>query len=227
MNIEEYKYEHIESAATALAEKLAISLRNGISLRGHASLAVSGGRTPRHVFERLRQQEIDWRKVTITLTDERWVAADHPDSNEKLVRTFLLQGAAAEATFIPLYTGDDSPRAGQLFCESRLADLPMPFDAVYLGMGDDGHFASLFPGDPAVDARDSRCVAVPAVGSRVARMSLTAPTILNAEKVFLLFSGAEKHAKYIAAQRPGSRGELPLRWLFSQNKTPLIVLRVP
>ncbi|MCB0291585.1 MAG: 6-phosphogluconolactonase, partial [Calditrichaeota bacterium] len=76
-------------AAHALADELAAALREGIETRGRGLLAVSGGRTPRHVFERLRELEVDWSKVTVTLIDERWVAPDHPESNELLVRTHL------------------------------------------------------------------------------------------------------------------------------------------
>lgn len=225
--IEERNFKTLEAAAHALADDLAAVLREAISTRGEALIAVSGGRTPQQVFERLHQLTVDWSRVTITLADERWVPPDHPDSNEKLVRSYLLQGTAAAATFIPLYGGEESPEAGQPACEARLKTLALPFDAVYLGMGSDGHFASLFPGDAAVDARDSLCVAVPAMESRLPRMSLTAPAILNAGKIFLLFSGADKHAMYAEAKKAGSYKEIPLRLILSQTQTPVVVLTAP
>lgn len=227
MKIEERNFETLEAAALALADDLAAVLREAISARGQALIAVSGGRTPQSVFERLRQLAVDWSRVTITLTDERWVPLDNPNSNEKLVRSYLLQGSAAAAKYIPLFGGEKSPEAGQPACEARLKTLPLPFDAVYLGMGSDGHFASLFPGDDAVDARDSFCVAVPASESRLPRMSLTAPAILNAGKIFLLFSGADKHAKYAEAKKAGSYKEIPLRVILSQTQTPVSVLTAP
>ncbi len=227
MAIEERSFPATEAAARALAGELAAALSEAISARGRALLAVSGGRTPKQVFERLRQSELDWSRVTLTLTDERWVPADHPESNERLVRDHLLQGAAKSAAFIPLFGGEDSPEAGQPACEARLKALALPFDAVYLGMGGDGHFASLFPGDPAVEAREGRCVAVAATETRLPRMSLTAPAILNARKVFLLFSGADKHAAYTGARKTGSYRDIPLRLILSQTPTPVSVLMTP
>ena len=224
MTIEHQQFDDMISAAHALADELAIVLRNAIDQRGNALIAVSGGRTPEHVFKRLRQQRLDWQKVTVTLTDERWVPADHPDSNEKLVRTHLLQDAAAAAAFVPLFGGEATPEAGQSACEARLQKLNVPFDAVYLGMGGDGHFASLFPGDAAVNVTEGLCIAAPETVSRVARMSLTAPAVLNARKIFLLFSGADKHAKYAEAQQPGVPSEVPLRLVLRQSQTPVTVL---
>ena len=227
MPINERSYPDIETAAHALADDLAAILKSALAERGRALLAVSGGRTPRHVFERLRAAAIDWSAVTVTLIDERWVPPDHADSNERLVREYLLQGDAAAATFVPLYGGEDSPMEGQEACEARLAQLNLPFDAVYLGMGPDGHFASLFPGDAVVNVRDGRCVAVPASGERVPRMSLTAPTVLNTRRVFLLFNGPDKHGKFAEARTPGSPDAVPLRLVVRQETVPVTVLTAP
>lgn len=227
MTIDERDFNTVEDAAQALADDLARSMRAAISVRGRAVLVVSGGRTPRFVFDCLSRYDVDWSRVTVTLSDERWVPADHPDSNEGLVRSLLLRGPAAAATFIPLYGGEESPDAGQSQCEARLAALPKPFDAAYLGFGGDGHFASLFPGDPAVDVRDSMSVAVPGSQSRQSRMSLTAPAILAAREIYLLFSGADKHAIYAEAKTAGSPAQLPLRLVLGQDRTPVRVLRAP
>ena len=224
MPTEERRFPSLADAAHALAGELALILDHAISRRGRALLAVSGGHTPQPVFERLRQLEVEWGRVTLTLTDERWVPPDHPDSNESLVRSWLLRGSAAAAAFVPLFGGEESPEAGQPACEARLRSLALPFDAVYLGMGNDGHVASLFPGDPAIDAGDSLCVAVAPTGSRLPRMSLTAPTLLNAEKLFLLFAGRDKETVYTEAKKSGSGKDLPLRLILSQAQTPVSVL---
>jgi len=227
MSIDERDFTTVEDAAQALADDLAKAMREAISARGRGILVVSGGRTPRFVLECLGRQDVDWSRVMVTLSDERWVPADHPDSNAGLVRSFLLRGPAAAATFIPLYGGEASLEAGQAPCETRLAASPQPFDAAYLGLGGDGHFASLFPGDPALDVRDRMSVAVPGTGNRQPRMSLTASAILSARQIFLLFSGADKHAIYAKAKKPGPYAQIPLRLVVGQERTPVRVLRAP
>jgi len=227
MTIKERRFAAVETAASALAVDLADTLQEAISLQGHASLIVSGGGTPRHVFHHLRKLEVDWAHVTVTLSDERWVPADHPDSNERLVRSFLLTGSAGTATFIPLYGGENTAKEGQSACEARLMDIWRPFDAVYLGMGGDGHFASLFPGDPALEVREGLCVAVPGTETREPRLTLTASAILDARKLFLLFSGTEKHAIYAEARRTGPIEAVPLRVILLQERTPVTVLIAP
>lgn len=227
MSVEERAFDALDGAALALAEELASILSESLSARGRASLVVSGGRTPQHVFRRLRQMKVDWGGVTVTLTDERWVSPDHPDSNERLVRSFLLQGPAKAATFVPLYGGEISPEAGRHACEARLNGIARPFDAVYLGLGGDGHFASLFPGDPALDVSEGMCVAVPATDRRQPRMSLTASAILDARRLFLMFAGAEKQAVYTEAKRSGPYRQIPLRLVLLQERTPITVLHAP
>jgi len=223
--IRETEFSTIEAAANRLAIDLAEILQTAIDSTGEAYFAVSGGRTPRFVFSRLRKMELDWSRISITLTDERWVPVRDPHSNERLVRSQLLQGAAEAANFVRLYGGESTPEQGLAACEARLAAVGRPLDAVYLGMGGDGHFASLFPGDPAVDVREGLCVAVPETRYRVGRMSLTANAILAARKLLLLYAGPEKHAIYKEATKPGSYHELPLRLVLQQGQTPVEVLR--
>lgn len=227
MVIGEQKFSTLVAAANALADDLASTAREAIASRGQCLLAVSGGTTPVHVFARLHQSKVDWERVTLTLTDERWVPKTHPESNEKLVRTHLLKGDALSTNFIPLFGGEDSPQTGQAACEERIKNLPLPFDAVYLGMGADGHFASLFPGDPAIEISDCCCVAIPATEKRLARMSLTASILLNSQKIFLLFNGSDKYATFLETKKNGPLKELPLRLLFSQTQTPVHVLWAP
>jgi 6-phosphogluconolactonase len=227
MAVEEHRYPSVEAAARALSEGLVRTLEEAISSRGAGLLAVSGGRTPRLVFERLREAPLDWARVIVTLTDDRWVAPEHPESNEGLVRTYLLQGAAEQAAFVSLFGGEATPQDGLRACEQGLAALNLPFDAVYLGMGADGHFASLFPGDSAIDASDGPCVAIPGKGRRLPRMSLTVSTLLAARRLFLLFAGEEKRATYREALKPGSHRDIPLRLVLSQEEVPVTVLSAP
>ena len=223
MEIIENEFPSLIEAAQALATEIEIILQDALKQRGNALLAVSGGRTPKYVFEYLRHADIDWTKVTITLTDERWVPPVHPDSNENLVRTHLLLGSIASATFIPFFGGENSPQLGQKACDARLAKVNLPFDVVYLGMGSDGHIASLFPGEPTVKVKKSLCVPVLAKGQRQPRMSLSEETLLNARKIYLLFSGDDKHATYEKAKTIHSSEDIPLQKILLQKKAPVIV----
>lgn len=195
-------------------------------MRGQALIAVSGGETPRLVFEYLSEMPIDWARVTITLTDERWVPASDGDSNEALLRSCLIDTAGKSCTFVPLYGGEMSPKLGHDKCEYRLRSLQLPFDAVYLGMGSDGHIASLFPGAPTSDG-SNLCLAVSRSGSRVARMSLSLPTLLNTRHLMLLYSGAEKRETYLQVKNTGNFEKYPLGRILVQPHPRLVVFWAP
>ena len=138
-------------AATCVAELL----RQGIAERNVASLAVSGGRSPIAFFDQLSRQILPWEKVSITLVDERWVPTSSEESNEHLVRQHLLRNAAASAQFVPLKTAATSPQLALAERETAINKMPWPLDAIVLGMGEDGHTASLFPGAENLSARPS------------------------------------------------------------------------
>jgi 6-phosphogluconolactonase len=183
--------------AVALAGRVAECLRAGLHERGTAVLAVSGGRTPLHFFEQLARSPLDWAKVQVTLVDERWVGEDDPRSNARLVREHLLRDAAAAARFVPLYTGAATPEDGQVEAARRVHALALPFDAVVLGMGADGHTASFFPGGDRLGAAldpDSPAVVVPmrAPGAGEPRITLTLATLLATRHLFLHIEGQDK-----------------------------------
>ena len=237
--ITEQRFKDLESAAQTLARDLSDCLAHAIEARGHGVIAVSGGRTPATVFKHLRDSNLDWSRITVTLTDERWVPETDPASNAAMVRRELLTGPAAAARFVPFYGGEPTPEAGHKACQARLQEIaesagaadqgerhPL-FDATYLGMGEDGHIASLFPGDPEVDATDGWCIPVPARGERTARMSLTAPALHASRALYLLYSGTEKHAQYLRAKQPGPIREIPLRLLVNKAGVNLKVLSTP
>ncbi|HYR25392.1 MAG TPA: 6-phosphogluconolactonase [Aquabacterium sp.] len=223
---------HTAADAAALARDLALTvaglLRAGIAERGQALLIVSGGSTPLPFFEALAQQLLPWAQVTITLADERWVPATHPDSNERLVRAHLLQGHAAPARFVPLFNGAASPQAAQAALDAVLRSLPWPADAVVLGMGGDGHTASLFPHaaelHQALDLDDAgRCIAVGAPSAPnvpVPRISLTARALLDARQVLIHVTGAAKVELLRQAMQPGPVAEWPIRLALHQQQAP-------
>lgn len=224
----EHRFSSIESLASALAARVAGDLAFGIESCGHASLMVSGGQTPIHFFSALARVSLDWRRVTIGLVDERWVAADHEDSNERLVREALLTRHAAAATFIPMKNAAISAVTGQRACEDAIAGLPRPFDVVVLGMGSDGHTASLFPKAPqlvaALDrARPALTIATDPVTAPHERMSLTLRGLLGSRRVVLMLSGPAKWQVYQRARLLGSHAEYPVRAVLDQTEVPVDV----
>ena len=180
-----------------LADFIAGELSAAIAARGQAGIAVSGGRTPAGMFKALREKDLDWSKVVITLADERWVAPDHADSNERLTRENLLQGNAAQATFISQVSTAATAHAGQPEIEARLALLPSPLDVLILGMGDDGHTASLFPNAAELEAAcvsDALCAAVTPPAAPHQRITLTLPTLAKARSVIVHITGESKRS---------------------------------
>ena len=123
------------------------ALSAGISERGQALFAVPGGRTPAAFLSHLSRASLPWDRIVVTLTDERWVGTDNPDSNEAMVRRHLLVGPAAKMRLVSLYSAAPTPEAGLNDVDRSLSTYADPFDLVVLGMGDDGHIASLFPGE--------------------------------------------------------------------------------
>ncbi len=205
---------------------IAACLRDAVKKNGRATLAVSGGRTPQHIFPLLSGAELPWNRVAITLVDERWVDAEHPDSNEGLARRLLIQGPAAVARFTGLKTDAADPRDGCEETENRLARIKWPLDAVFLGMGVDGHIASLFPDGDWADS-DGRAVGISASGDRQARISLTPRALLDSRHLFLVLSGPDKKAAYDRALRPGPVSELPVRLVLHQAAVPVTVYISP
>ena len=221
-------FDSIEDLATALAAQVAQDLARGIEQHGRASLVVSGGQTPAPFFRALARTPLDWGRVAVGLVDERWVACDHEDSNERLVRETLLTHHAAAARFVPMKNAAPSAAAGQPACEAAVADLPRPFDVVVLGMGNDGHTASLFPQAPQLARGLDRAlaaltVAVDPVTAPHERMSLTLRGLLDARRVVLLLSGPAKWQVYQRAREAGPPAALPVRAVLAQSEVPVDV----
>jgi 6-phosphogluconolactonase len=233
LNVTTHSFTDCKAQATALAERVAERLRSGVAERGHAVLAVSGGSTPKDFFDRLSRESLDWTRVQVTLVDERWVPDTDERSNARLVKAHLLQHAAAAASLVPLYTGDASPEGGLATAEARIAALPRPFDAVVLGMGEDGHTASFFPGgDHLAEALDphghARVLPMRAPGAGEPRITLTLPTLLETRALYLLVAG-EKKRDLLADARLGlgAAQHYPVRAVLAQPRVPVAVYWCP
>ena len=198
--------------AEAVATHIVSLLYDAIKQRGHASLALSGGRGPELFLRRLEQSPLDWEKVTITQVDERWVPAEHEQSNAGLIQRCMPQ-VLQRATLLPLYQGR-SPEADARHCHALFETL-MPVDVVVLGMGPDGHTASLFPHMPKLadylsDQASALCIAVPETAERLARLSMTAAVINQARSKILAISGEDKRQKLAAALEMSDPLALPI-----------------
>jgi 6-phosphogluconolactonase len=217
-----------EAALAAIAATATVdALQAGLAARGHASLIGTGGRSPAPVYDALRDADLDWGRVTVSLSDDRFLPVTSPDSNERLVRERLLQGRASAATFLPLYANVPTPEAAAEIAEPLVRALA-PFDMLFLGMGEDGHIASLIPGSPVMEAGldpagDGFVIGIPAgVGSPpVARISLTLPALLQARATLVLIRGEVK--RELVEHGSG----LPVHALIKQAKAPLRVLWAP
>ena len=224
------RYADIETLSRELATLIAGSLAAAISARGLASLVVSGGRSPVRLFEILRTQPLDWDRVCIALADERWVSPEDPASNERLVRDFLLKDHAASARFLGLKNGAPTPDLGAVSAWETFARVPRPFDAVILGMGDDGHTASLFPGSPNLPSALNAAAGCVGMWSPVAphpRLSLNLTALLDSRRIAVLITGESKWHTYAAACGPGPVEDMPVRAVLRQSRTPVDVMWSP
>ncbi|QHA81350.1 6-phosphogluconolactonase [Pseudomonas mediterranea] len=202
-----------------LAEGLALNvteqLREAIDARGTAVLVVSGGRSPVAFFQSLAKQALDWSKVVVSLADERWVPVEHADSNAGLLKRYLLQGPAAKAQFLSLYSASASLEAAAEQADRLLAELP-PIDVLVLGMGDDGHTASLFPDSPnlaeALDIQGTRrCWPMLAPTVPHQRLTMSRALLASAKHKVLSISGQSKLTTLNAAVAGDNVAEMPVR----------------
>lgn len=195
--VDAYFFDTPDDAALALADSVAEHIAERLLIAPRASLVVSGGSTPLPFFEALRKKPLDWARIDVLLADERWVAEDSKDSNTRLVKEHLLQGPAVEARYLSLKQPGDTPADGLAAVNRALEDLHLPLDVLILGMGSDGHTASLFPDAPElVQALDPDCEQIvapmtPASQSQQ-RITLTLRTLAHAGFTALHLKGDSK-----------------------------------
>lgn len=219
-----------EYASRVLANRIASLLDNAVTLRGRASLVVSGGTSPTRMFECLREHALPWQHITVVASDERVVDIDHVERNEAMIRRDLLQGPAAAATLISLVSDTTNLDQAEHDGNQQLASLQDAFDVVVLGMGEDGHTASLFPDAPNLQMAlesDKHCIVQEVPRLSHPRMSMTPTALLNSRHVFLLCFGEGKYSVLRDAEETGEVGELPVRCVLHQQSVPVSTYWAP
>lgn len=216
-----HDFDSAEVCIRAMVSEISTSLRNAISQTGRAGLAVSGGRSPVPLFKALSAAELAWQYVDISLVDERFVPPGHPDSNASLVRNYLLQGRARSARFTGLVSDPLSVDCSVKNANLQSGDITLAL----LGMGDDGHFASLFPGAAQLSqgldpAQTRRYIHVTPPHAAHERISMTLSGLLSAHRLMLFFTGKPKRDVLEDAEK-GPTPALPVSYLLAQTAVPM------
>lgn len=216
-----------DQLAEQLAEATAEALKQDLARQERVLLVLSGGSTPVPFFQALAARDLPWSRIDVTLADERWVPESAAASNAKLVREHLLVGPAAAANFISLVTDDETPEQGVEAVARRIETLSWPASLVVLGMGGDGHTASLFPDSRELDLALSTAEPVVAVRSPSqpqARITLSADRLHQARRHVLHITGGDKRSVLARALGGDDLRELPIRAFLS---CPLAVYWAP
>ena len=235
--VREFHFEQRSHLFTALTAECQDILSESLSKHGVATLLVSGGSTPAPLYEALSKSELAWKKIKVALVDERWVDQQHSASNEALIKRSLLINNAKVAAFTGMKTTDKTPAKGLSETEANYRSLPQPFTVAIVGMGADGHTASLFPHadglkkallaeseqlTAAINAKPSTVT-----GPNTERMTLTLAGLLKCERLIILLTGEDKLAVFDQAMKPGPVEEMPIRALLHQEKVPVELYWAP
>lgn len=226
----EFKFDSREAASVAAVDRAVAALERRLDGQGEASVVVSGGSTPVDFLRGLATRPLDWEHVHVLPSDERWVGTDHDDSNESMIRRTLLNGPAADAKLHGLYSADMTVDERCEDVGKSFKTLPFPFAFVLLGMGADGHFASLFPDAENLAAgldpeNTSLCIAVRTAASPHARISLTLSALARSDEIVLLAFGDAK--RKVLDEAMGSSDRYPVSHLLWQKRAPVRVVWAP
>jgi len=222
---------------SALQQECENALRTAVDENGEATFMVSGGSTPEPLYKSLSQSDLPWDSIYVALVDERWVDFDHDKSNEAFIVKHLKQNKAEAAHLVGMKNEAVTAAIGLEDCEAVYQQLAQPFDVTILGMGSDGHTASLFPNAPglaeAINPESNQlCAAIIAIQSEVTgaiteRMTLTLAGLLKSKLLVLLITGEEKLAVLRAAQSGTDVKAMPIRAVLQQEQVPVLVYWAP
>lgn len=219
-------FESRKAAIDAVSIHIEYALHQRLEVADEAAIVLSGGATPGPIYSNLSHCNLDWHRVRVLATDERWVPPDSEDSNEHLIRQRLMTSRASCAKMIPYYDARSSPDARARAVDEHFGALPLPFACTLLGMGEDGHIASLFPdaGNLAEGLNpggDRYCIAVETAASPHVRLSLTLRALLRSREILLVIFGDEK--RKVLEQAKVGIGELPIATLLEHACMPVHV----
>ncbi|MBY6119465.1 MULTISPECIES: 6-phosphogluconolactonase [Mameliella] len=220
MSYEFIEYQDREMLVIDLANQLAGDLRQALSQRDRVGFAVPGGTSPGPVFDDLNTVDLDWSRVDVLLTDERWVPEDSPRSNTGLLRERLLINRAQAARYLPLYAPAEQPEGALEALQAPIAE-ELPLAVVLLGMGADLHTASIFPGadrlEEALSAKAPVLLPMRAPGAPEPRITLSAPVLNGALSKHVLIFGEDKRAALESA-RGKPVAEAPINAVLSEAR---------
>jgi len=221
-----WDYDTIDELAEAVAGDVGFIVESALEARGEALIALPGGQTPQPIFDKLAEAKLNWKKVTIIPTDDRLVPLTDERSNIRAIAQAFLR---AGARVFPITSDIADHRLAGNSANAKLGELKFPLDLVWLGMGSDGHTASIFPGpdlDEALNAPKGRhAVGVMPepmpVDAPVARVTLTRSAILSARTVLITITGADKKALLEQAIADGHSSKLPIGRVLAEAEQPI------
>ena len=227
------QFENRDELFQSVALDIESRLRQSLTQYGAASFIIPGGTTPGPAFHSLSNAELDWKSITIAQSDERWLDTSHEQSNQKLTEKTLLINHASKANYVAMKNSSTSAKNGLSQCNQDYQSMPTPFSVTMLGMGLDGHFASLFPKSnhikKGLDPNNlDLCIDIDASGCSVAgdhteRMSLTLSGILNSQTIILLITGQEKLKLIQSKLNTKPDLNCPISYLLNQTTSPISI----
>ncbi len=220
--MQRYYYSNMHHLAMDFADFAATALKDALAKQPKASLVVPGGNTPRHYLPTLGRHLLPWDRITVTLSDERWVDTRTAISNEHLVRKYLLAQMTDQANFIGLKTHHLHPSAAITEIHERLVKIPRPFSLTILGLGEDGHVASLFPGMHPDQQTTSLCLAVETPIAPSLRISLTLAALADSHHIALIVTGTTKR-RLLDRLNETLDPKIPLVWLLQRSSAPITI----
>ncbi len=236
--IEEHFFNDRTSLFKALAEECKSILSAAVEQRDQATFLVSGGSTPKPLYQALANEALPWSNITVALVDERWVDRGEQGSNADFITDNLLQHQASASRFIEMKNNETTAAEGMAYCEQAYKEqLTAPFDVVILGMGPDGHTASLFPHAEGLDEalsliNERLCAPILAhqsdvTGELTERMSLSLFGLMQSRQIHLLITGDEKRQIYQQAKECKDVCDMPVAAVLQQQKIAVHVYWAP